>query len=70
MQDGIVDFWRKLFPFGLVSPKCNDPVNEDAQVNEHSEVLESQIVAMPSPIAVQNSEGQAEDGPDHEAVAN
>src|SRR5882757_8591854 len=70
MQDGIANFWRKPFPFGLVSPKCNDPVNEDGQVNCHSGVLDSQVVAGPSPIPVQESDNEGEDRPHHESIAN
>src|SRR5882757_6005419 len=70
MQDGIVYFRRKLFPFGLVSPECEDPVGQNAQINGHSGVFDSQVVAGPPPIAMQESDNEGEDRPYHQSVAN
>src|SRR5882757_5989033 len=70
MQDGIVYFWRKLFPFGLISPERHDPVAQDAQVNGHSGVFDSEVVAGSPPIAMQESDNKGEDRPHHQPVAN
>src|ERR1700721_263939 len=70
MQDGISHILRRTFSFGLVPPECNDPVNEDTQVNKHSDMFNSKKMSRSSQVTVQQVQDDRYDGPCSQAIAH
>jgi hypothetical protein len=52
MQDGVTHFGWKLFSFGLIPPKGEDPVTKNGQIDEHPDVLHGKKMTSPPQIPV------------------
>src|SRR3954447_22352609 len=63
MLDGVTRFRWKLFSFGLLPPKGEDPVTKNGQIDEHPDVFHAHVVGITAPVTMQKSDDQCDHCP-------